>query len=177
MLTGWVWQYLSPIRVLFLQTEQVDRLMLQMPPGSTPYLPAGPTARGKLRRVALSWARRREVPPWAIVALRSSLAGAVSAREPAGPILPAMALSPFRDRLMRGYACTRTLDRQADSLRSRMADLASDPAAADDVLNIIKAVRETLDRAEQAAAALAAEQLPGASSLTRGSGLGPTGGR
>lgn len=69
-----------------------------------------------------------------------------------------MALSPFRDRLMRGYACTRTLDRQADSLRTRMADLASDPQAAGDVLGTIKAMRETLDRAEQAAEQLAAEQ-------------------
>lgn len=69
-----------------------------------------------------------------------------------------MALSPFRDRLMRGYACTRTLDRQADSLRTRMADLASDPQAAVDVLGTIKAMRETLDRAEQAAEQLAAEQ-------------------
>lgn len=69
-----------------------------------------------------------------------------------------MALSPFRDRLMRGYACTRTLDRQADSLRTRMADLASDPGAAGDVLSTIKAMRETLDRAELAAQQLAAEQ-------------------
>ena len=59
---------------------------------------------------------------------------------------------------MRGYACTRTLDRQADSLRSRMADLASDPAAIGDVLGTIKALRETLDRAERAAEQLAAEQ-------------------
>lgn len=69
-----------------------------------------------------------------------------------------MALSPFRDRLMRGYACTRTLDRQADSLRSRMADLASNPVAAGDVLGIIRAMRETLDRAELVARQLAAEQ-------------------
>lgn len=81
-----------------------------------------------------------------------------------------MALSPFRDRLMRGYACTRTLDRQADSLRSRMADLASDPAAAGDVLRIVKAMRETLDRAELAAVALAAEQLPVGANFTGGSG-------
>lgn len=59
---------------------------------------------------------------------------------------------------MRGYACTRTLDRQADSLRTRMADLASDPSAAGDVLSTIKAMRETLDRAESAAHQLAAEQ-------------------
>lgn len=72
-----------------------------------------------------------------------------------------MALSPFRDRLMRGYACTRTLDRQADRLRSRMADLASDPTAAADVLTIIRAMRETLDRTELAASSLAADQLPG----------------
>lgn len=72
-------------------------------------------------------------------------------------IMPGMALSPFRDRLMRGYACTRTLDRQADSLRLRMADLASDPRAAADVLATIQAMRETLDRAEQAARLLAAE--------------------
>lgn len=56
-----------------------------------------------------------------------------------------MALSPFRDRLMRGYACTRTLDRQADSLRTRMADLASNPAAAGDALDTIKAMGETLE--------------------------------
>lgn len=82
----------------------------------------------------------------------------VSARERAAAMLPAMALSPFRERLMRGYACTRTLDRQADSLRSRMADLASDPAAAGDVLGTIRAMREALDRAEWTAEQLAAEQ-------------------
>lgn len=59
---------------------------------------------------------------------------------------------------MRGYACTRTLDRQADGLRARMADLASDPSAASDVLAAITAMRETLDRAERTALQLAAEQ-------------------
>lgn len=49
---------------------------------------------------------------------------------------------------MRGYSCTRTLDRQADGLRERMAALASDPAAAADVLASIQAIRGTLDRAE-----------------------------
>lgn len=81
-----------------------------------------------------------------------------------------MALSPFRDRLMRGYACTRTLDRQADSLRSRMADLASDPAAAGDVLATVQAMRETLDRAELAAKQLAAEQGPGWPAVASGGG-------
>ena len=71
-----------------------------------------------------------------------------------------MVLSPFRDRLMRGYACTRTLDRQADSMSTRMADLASDPAAAGDVLATIQALRETLDRAERTAAQLALEHSP-----------------
>ena len=69
-----------------------------------------------------------------------------------------MALSPFRDRLMRGYACTRLLDRQADSLRARMADLAGDPSAAPDVLDNIRAIRETLDRAEAIARQLEMEQ-------------------
>lgn len=69
-----------------------------------------------------------------------------------------MALSPIRDRLMRGYACTRTLDRQADSLRGRMADLASDPSAAGDVLAVIASIRSTLDRAEATARRLASEQ-------------------
>lgn len=59
---------------------------------------------------------------------------------------------------MRGYACTRTLDRQADGLRARMADLASDPNAAGDVLASIAAMRDTLDRAEKMARRLAAEQ-------------------
>ncbi len=69
-----------------------------------------------------------------------------------------MASTPLRDRLMRGYACTRTLDRQADSLRSRMADLASDPTAVGDVLSAIGALRDTLDRAERTARELAGEQ-------------------
>ena len=69
-----------------------------------------------------------------------------------------MPSSPFRDRLMRGYACTRLLDRQADSLRARMADLACDPSAAPDVLASIRALRETLDRAEATCRLLAAEQ-------------------
>lgn len=69
-----------------------------------------------------------------------------------------MALSPFRDRLMRGYASTRTLDRQADALRARMADLASDPSVAPEVLATIQAMRDTLNRAEQTARQLAAEQ-------------------
>ena len=69
----------------------------------------------------------------------------------------AMALSPFRDRLMRGYACTRTLDRQADSLRARMADLATDPTAMADVLATIEAIRGTLARAEITARRLQAE--------------------
>lgn len=68
-----------------------------------------------------------------------------------------MALSPFRDRLMRGYSCTRTLDRQADGLRGRMADLASDPSAAGDVLAKIAAMRRTLDRAEVMVKQLQAE--------------------
>lgn len=59
---------------------------------------------------------------------------------------------------MRGYACTRTLDRQADGLRARMADLASDPSAAGDVLGSIAAMREALDRAERTAHELAREQ-------------------
>ena len=73
-------------------------------------------------------------------------------------MLLGMALSPFRDRLMRGYACTCTLDRQADGQRQRLADLASDSAAAGDVLATIHAMRETLDRAERTAEQLAAEQ-------------------
>lgn len=73
-------------------------------------------------------------------------------------ILRGMALSPIRDRLMRGYASTRTLDRQADALRARMADLASDPSIAPEVLATIQAMRDTLSRAEQTARRLAAEQ-------------------
>lgn len=69
-----------------------------------------------------------------------------------------MALSPLRDRLMRGYACTRTLDRQADGLRSRMAGLASDPAMVADVLATIAAIRASLDRVEVVARRLASEQ-------------------
>lgn len=69
-----------------------------------------------------------------------------------------MALSPIRDRLMRGYACTRTLDRQADGLRGRMAELAGDPAVVEDVLATIAAMRATLDRTEVTARRLAAEQ-------------------
>lgn len=69
-----------------------------------------------------------------------------------------MALSPVRDRLMRGYACTRTLDRQADGLRGRMADLASNPTVVEEVLATIAAIRATLDRAEATAKRLAAEQ-------------------
>ena len=68
-----------------------------------------------------------------------------------------MALSPFRDRLMRGYACTRTLDRQADSLRQRMVDLSSDPEAAADVFAAIREIRKTLDRAEVTARLLESE--------------------
>ena len=68
-----------------------------------------------------------------------------------------MALSPFRDRLMRGYSCTRTLDRQADGLRERMAALASDPTAVADVLASIQAIRGTLDRAEVVARQLCNE--------------------
>ena len=86
---------------------------------------------------------------------------------PAG-MLSHMALSPFRDRLMLGYAATRTLDRQADALRARMADLASDPSAVPDVLATIQAIRDTLNRAEQTARRLAAEQgvmLPNPSNL------------
>jgi len=133
------------------------RPSLALSPGSHPCPP--PAGRGtKLRRAALQWPRRREVQPRAIVARQSSPAGGVSAHESPAGILPAMALSPFRDRLMRGYACTRTLDRQAENLRARMADLASDPAAAGDVLATIKALRETLDRAELVAQRLAAEQ-------------------
>lgn len=71
-----------------------------------------------------------------------------------------MALSPFRDRLMRGFACTRTLDRQADSLRARMADLATDPGAAAEVLATIEAMRGTLARAEATARQLQAELDP-----------------
>lgn len=71
--------------------------------------------------------------------------------------IPAMALSPFRDRLMRGYACTRTLDRQADSLRVRMADLAADPAAAADVCAKIEAMRGALNRTETTAKRLLSE--------------------
>lgn len=59
---------------------------------------------------------------------------------------------------MRGYACTRTLDRQADGLRSRMAGLAGDPAMVGEVLATIAAMRATLDRAEATARRLAAEQ-------------------
>ena len=58
---------------------------------------------------------------------------------------------------MRGYACTRTLDRQADGLRSCMADLASNPAAAEAVFATIAAIRETLARAEATASQLRAE--------------------
>ena len=58
---------------------------------------------------------------------------------------------------MRGFSCTRTLDRQADSLRERMADLASDPEAASDVLASIESIRGTLDRTERVARQLAAE--------------------
>lgn len=68
-----------------------------------------------------------------------------------------MPSSPFRDRLMRGYACTRTLDRQADGLRGHMAALASDPAALDSTLASIEAIRSTLQRAERTARELAFE--------------------
>lgn len=71
--------------------------------------------------------------------------------------IASMALSPFRDRLMRGYACTRTLDRQADGLRARMADLAADPAALADVVATIEAMRGTLARAEATARRLRTE--------------------
>lgn len=71
--------------------------------------------------------------------------------------MTAMALSPIRDRLMRGYACTRTLDRQADGLRSSMADLASNVSAAATVLATIEAIRATLARAELTAMVLKAE--------------------
>lgn len=61
---------------------------------------------------------------------------------------------------MRGFACTRTLDRQADSLRTRMADLAMDPGAVTDVLATIEAMRSTLTRAEATARKLQAELDP-----------------
>lgn len=44
-----------------------------------------------------------------------------------------------------------------------MADLASDPAALPDVQATIRAMRETLDRAERVAADLAREVQPGVS--------------
>ena len=71
-----------------------------------------------------------------------------------------MPLSPIRNRLMRGYACTRTLDRQADSLRARMADLATDPGVATEVLATIEAMRGTLARAEATARHLRNELDP-----------------
>lgn len=100
----------------------------------------------------------------AVAARQSSSAGIVSVRERRAGTLAAMPLSPIRDRLMRGYSCTRTLDRQADGLREQMAALASDPAAAVEVLATIRAIRGTLDRAERVALQL----------LNEGRVVGPT---
>lgn len=54
----------------------------------------------------------------------------------------------IRGRLVRDFAYSRTLDRQADSLRVRIPDLAADLAALADVLQAIEVMRGTLAGAE-----------------------------